>query len=343
MAGRGVGELGARAEYFERWQAYYSTTSTPLDVVANDACLDCRGTCSDTHTPGSGLRGGSLGSLPTSAITAGSVDVHRTRRGIRRADPGEVKIALQVRGHTLLVQHEREALLTAGDFALYDTSEPFSMRFDRHFTLFYLSVPRDRLKLPSALAYLTAVPIRARGGAGSLVSPLLARLWQEMSTAAPPTTPIFEDAVLDLICAALSAEASPAAPGAAILAGAKSFIDTHLSDPGLDTSMVAGAQHISVRYLQKLFNEDRLTVAGWIRAHRLERCRRDLRDPMRARESIGEICARHGLIDSAHFSQMFKRAYGLSPRAFRAQAQSVSPARSRAEQTVDMTRSQAYF
>jgi AraC-like DNA-binding protein len=317
--------MRARAERFECWREYYSTTSLPLEFAASDACHDCRGACSDSHTPhNGGLRGGSLGSLRTSEVNSGSVEVHRTRLGIRRSDPGEVKICMQVRGRTMLVQHGREALLTVGDFVLYDTSEPFSMRFDRHFTLFYLAVPRDRLKLPSNLATLTAVPIRADGGVGSLVSPLLARLWQEMSTAAPATTPIFEDAVLDLICAALGGHGSPAAPGAAILASAKSFINTHLGDPRLDTTMVAGAHHISVRYLQKLFNEERLTVAGWIRARRLERCRRDLRDPMRARDSIGDICSRHGLIDSAHFSQMFKRAYGLSPRAFRTQAHSGS-------------------
>jgi AraC-like DNA-binding protein len=315
--------LGANAEHFEHWREYYSTTSVPLEVVANDACHDCRGACSDAHTPhNGGLRVGSLGSLRTSEINGGSVDVHRTRMGIRRSDSGDVKIGMQIHGRTMLVQHEREALLTAGDYVLYDTSEPFSMRFDHHFTLFYLTVPRDRLKLPSGLATLTAVPIRAEGGVGSLVSPLLARLRQEISTAAPSTTPIFEDAVLDLICATLSGHGSPATPGVAIVAGAKSFIDTHLSDPRLDTSMVASAHHISVRYLQKLFNEDQLTVAGWIRARRLERCRRDLRDPIRAHESIGDICARHGLIDSAHFSQMFKRAYGLSPRAFRTQVQS---------------------
>lgn len=100
---------------------------------------------------------------------------------------------------------------------------------------------------------------------------------------------------------------------------AKSFIDTYHADPRLSTSMVAAAHHISTRYLQKLFADTGTTVTGWINERRLERCRHDLEDISLMRDSIGELCARHGYIDSAYFSRLFKQRYGLSPRAFRAQ------------------------
>jgi hypothetical protein len=45
------------------------------------------------------------------------------------------------------------------------------------------------------------------------------------------------------------------------LNSAKSFIDTHLAYPGLDTSMIGAAHHISARCLRKLFKADDLTVA----------------------------------------------------------------------------------
>jgi AraC-like DNA-binding protein len=83
--------------------------------------------------------------------------------------------------------------------------------------------------------------------------------------------------------------------------------------------MVAAAHHISTRCLQKLFAAAGITVAGCIKERRLERCRHDLEDPSLLRDSIGTICARHGYIDSAHFSRLFKQRYGLSPRAFRDQ------------------------
>lgn len=282
------------------------------------------GTSHDVGTPqDGGLTVGARRSSRTDKATAGSAAIRRTP--IEPNDSGLIKIGVQVRGRGLLTQHDREAVLTPGDFIIYDTSQPYSMRFDNHCTLFYLMVPRHRLKLPSSLAALAAVPIRGGDGLASLLWPLLSRLRDGLSTAAQSATPIFEDAILDLISAALSGHQPAPTPAAVILANAKSFIDTHLADPRLDTSMVAAAHHISVRYLQKLFKADRLTVAGWIRCRRLEHCRRDLQDPTRAHERIGTICARYGLINSAHFSHMFKRAYGVSPRAFREQIRSHPP------------------
>jgi len=43
------------------------------------------------------------------------------------------------------------------------------------------------------------------------------------------------------------------------------FIDQHLGDPDLSPAGVAAAHHISLRYLHKLFETERATVAGWIR------------------------------------------------------------------------------
>lgn len=321
--------LRAGSDRIERWREHYWSTDVPLEVVPNDSCRDCRGTCYDAHTPSNGgLTVGSLGSLHISEVTAGSVDIYRTRSTIRLSDPDLVKVGVQVRGRGLLIQHDREAVLTPGDFVIYETSHPYSMRFENHFTLLYLMVPRHRLELPSSLATLAAVPVRGNVGLGSLVSSLLFRLRQGLSTASLPVTPLFEDAVLDLVSATLSGHTPPStsAPGAAISASAKRFIDAHLAEPALDTSMVAAAHHISVRYLQKLFKEEDLTVAGWIRRRRLERCRRDLQDRRRAEDTIGTICARHGLTDSAYFSRLFKRAYGISPRAFREQSQKLGPA-----------------
>jgi hypothetical protein len=59
------------------------------------------------------------------------------------------------------------------------------------------------------------------------------------------------------------------------------------------------------------------TASGWIRQRRLERCRRDLLDPALGDRSVGAIAARWGLIDAAHFSRLFRAAYGLPPGEYR--------------------------
>ena len=51
----------------------------------------------------------------------------------------------------------------------------------------------------------------------------------------------------------------------------------------------------------------------WIRAARLERCRRDLLDPALGDQTILAIASRWGLPGPQHFSRLFRATYGCSP------------------------------
>jgi len=74
---------------------------------------------------------------------------------------------------------------------------------------------------------------------------------------------------------------------------------------------------VSLRTLQRLFNAQELTVSSWIRARRLDRCRRDLLNPALRGLSIQAVAARWAFTQGAHFSRAFKQAYGVSPQAYR--------------------------
>lgn len=60
-------------------------------------------------------------------------------------------------------------------------------------------------------------------------------------------------------------------------------------------------------------------MARWIRERRLERCRRDLLDPLHREVPVSAIGARWGLADPAHFSRLFRAEYGRSPTQYRRQ------------------------
>jgi AraC-like DNA-binding protein len=83
--------------------------------------------------------------------------------------------------------------------------------------------------------------------------------------------------------------------------------------------MIADAHHFSVRHLYNLFDAEGLGVAGWIRQRRLERSRRDLLDPAMLARPAGAIGTRWGLGSPAHFSRLFRAAYGLPPGQYRRQ------------------------
>jgi AraC-like DNA-binding protein len=87
--------------------------------------------------------------------------------------------------------------------------------------------------------------------------------------------------------------------------------------PGCSWPSSGAAHHISVRYLQKLFEGEGETVTGWIRARRMEHCRKDLAAAEFAEVPVCSIAARWGLVDAAHFSRLFKAAYGLPPGEYR--------------------------
>ena len=106
----------------------------------------------------------------------------------------------------------------------------------------------------------------------------------------------------------------------ALVLSVRAFIEERLGDPALAPPMIAAAHHVSLRYLHKLFESQQTTVAALIRERRLERCRRDMLDPALRAQPVSAIAARWGLTNPAHFSRLFRAAYGSAPAEFRALA-----------------------
>jgi AraC-like DNA-binding protein len=101
------------------------------------------------------------------------------------------------------------------------------------------------------------------------------------------------------------------------LVSVQAFIEGRLADPHLSPSGIATAHHISLRSLQKLFEDQGTTAGQWIRERRLERCRRDLLDPALSGLPVSAIAFRWGFADAPHFSRVFRDAYGYPPGAYR--------------------------
>jgi AraC-like DNA-binding protein len=184
--------------------------------------------------------------------------------------------------------------------------------------------PRELLRLPPArLAQLTASRVPGGQGLGALVSPFLAGLGRRLDAGNLTGGIHLSDAVLDMFAASFAeqlgceSEAGPEAGRRGLLLRIHAFLEDRLDDPGLGLAAVAAAHHISVRSLQKLFEDEGETVTGWIRARRLEHCRRDLAEARFAGLPVSSVAARWGLHNPAHFSRLFKATHGLSPTEYR--------------------------
>jgi AraC-like DNA-binding protein len=304
-------------DQFDSWSQAVSQTYVPLVATAHTGDMPFGGE----------LVSQAVGSAHISEISGGSCEVARTAQTIRQSDPGLLKLGLQLRGYCVLTQDGREAALTPGDFALYDTRRQYQLSFDDTFKCLVVMFPRELLPLRgNELSQFTARRVSGRQGIGGLVAPLLLNMRNQMRYEQLSANVELSSAVINMLAAALSEQLGcesrvpPETHRNALILRIKAFIDARLEDPELSSSRIADAHNISPRYLQKLFESEGTTVTDWIRGRRLEHCRNDLLDPRLAGTSIGAIAARWGLIDSSYFSRLFKSAYGAAPREFRAHA-----------------------
>ncbi|MFN3472443.1 MAG: helix-turn-helix transcriptional regulator [Blastomonas sp.] len=96
------------------------------------------------------------------------------------------------------------------------------------------------------------------------------------------------------------------------------FIEVHLCDPALSTTMVSEGCGLSLRYLSLLLRSRGTTFSELVWSQRLERARDWLMRSDPREMPISEIAYGIGFKSPAHFSRMFKRVFGENPSDCRA-------------------------
>jgi AraC family transcriptional activator of tynA and feaB len=93
----------------------------------------------------------------------------------------------------------------------------------------------------------------------------------------------------------------------------RAAIEARLTDPGLNSSMVASAAGISVRYANALLAADEQSIMSLILARRLDRCLAALQDRKQDHLTISDIALGWGFSDMTHFGRSFKAKYKILP------------------------------
>ncbi|MFF1568066.1 helix-turn-helix domain-containing protein [Streptomyces sp. NPDC058293] len=269
-----------------------------------------------------------VGRLRLSSVSAAPVRVRRTERPTARCEEDHYKVALQVSGTCVVEQDGVRGELPPGSIAICDNTRPYSFRYDSAFRIVLMSLPRPMVPVrPEAMRAVTARPLPTDSGVGAVVGPFLRSLGEQPRVCSGPAGASLMDGAASLMSALVTEaleRAAPTdpqqAPQQAMMLRIRSHIESRLGDPGLTPDSIAEAHGVSRRYLFKLFAAEGLTVAGLIRARRLERCAHDLASPATADQPIGVVAARWGLVDGRHFSRVFKSAYGQPPREYRRDA-----------------------
>ncbi|MEV7117461.1 helix-turn-helix domain-containing protein [Kitasatospora griseola] len=235
-------------------------------------------------------------------------------------------VALHLAGAASLRRGDTSTVLAPGDLLIDTAPHPAGLLRDAECRMLRFRVPCFYLGVRRADVRRTG-GLLARGdtGVGALASQFLQTLaGQSQAHRARPGNHLarsVSDIVAILVTELMEQQTPPHPTGAGeILARLREHIEENLADPDLSPESIARSQHISVRYLHKLFQQDGTTVGQWVRQRRLDACRRELERPARRQTSVSAVAHRWGFVSHSHFSRAFRETYGVSPRQWQAYA-----------------------
>jgi AraC-like DNA-binding protein len=266
-----------------------------------------------------------IGPVSIHRLVADASTVRRTPAMILAEDPGLLQLALLARGKCMVSQDDRTSAVQAGDLTSFSTWHPFEVRAMTPFELILLNVPEQLLRPHSGrVSRQTAVRVNGDGGAGRIVREHLRAVVVGLEEGGLGIeSGHLADSLVDLVRGLVlgpGPQDTAARSSTGLIGQIRNFIELHLGDQDLSRERVAGAHFISMSYLDKLFAAEGTQVWRHIKERRLDRCRRDLQDPLLADNSLLEIACRWGFTNAGHFSRTFAAAYGQPPSEFRREA-----------------------
>lgn len=261
----------------------------------------------------------SVGDIRLIGLSGQPFHASRGLTEIANDDHEYLGVLYQRSGSTFCKSGNNSMHVEAGDITMWRCDKPAEFTMPGYYDKLCMMIPVPRFEtvLHNATSY-DGLHLSKSDPLAALLGSYLFTLSQEVMAGrdAPDTGTV--DVTLELLAAAFRAERtrSDVAPRKKLKNRILRYIEVHLEDGTMTPTTVAEASGISVRYLYLLFSEQGLTVAGWIRERRLAKCRTELEDK-NVSKTVSEIAYKWGFSDSAHFSRLFKSAYGVSPKLFR--------------------------
>lgn len=234
---------------------------------------------------------------------------------------------LQLKGSARFNSAGRSTELAAGDFILSEAGAGYTFELSQGHELLVAEMPRPEMlrRLPDLEDRLCCT-LSSLSPGGRVFRDFLLTLWRQGDETGLPCDPdpAYEagvtDAFCDLCALAVQGATQPdrARDGAAITGLRRrcdAYIDAHLDDPDLGTAQLAREFGVSARTVQGIFSAVGTTPTDYIRQRRLRAAADCLRaEPAR---SVTEIAFGHGFNDSAYFTRLFRRQFGVAPTAWR--------------------------
>lgn len=242
-------------------------------------------------------------------VRATSHAIERSSGAITEDPCDAIAVYLMLRGESSFAQEGDSYTLRPGDAVVCATDRPFARDFAHGLEELVVKVPYDAFEAPPRSPFVTSFGTES----GDRYAGTLAKLTARATRAGQPTmTEADERTVLDLVT--VLALGPQVARSAAYRAAARTFIEDHLTDPGLGADQVAAAIGISERHLSRVFAADETSVPRYVLSRRLELARALLSGaagrPEQGAQSVAEIATRCGFVSTTYFSHVFRKQFG---------------------------------
>jgi len=158
-------------------------------------------------------------------------------------------------------------------------------------------------------------------GPTAVAAACLRHVWSHVGELTPDLAPRFANIIADLIGGALASLPEARTDRSSFFLKRRfqivEYIEAHLRDCNLTPASVAAMFRITPRHLYTAFDGKTEGIARYILRRRLEESARILVDPVQQTRSVSEVAYDHGFNSLAHYSNVFRNRYGITPREYR--------------------------
>ena len=268
------------------------------------------------------LEYGAMGGVPLCRIIATPHRFVRPACNPLEIQTSPLMLVMQQKSVSFFEQDGRTGKLEPGDWCVLDTGRPFSLHNPLGCDHLVLSLPKPMdAVLTDLIERGRARRCDGRGGSARLVQTILSEAYRQYDRVPSHATNTLVEAIAGMAWNALQEFKDDGAHDqhqGVHLMRIKGFIENQLTNPALTPGTIAEGCGCSLRSIYRAFSGDPLGSAmDYIWHRRIAECASALRNPANDALTITELALAWGFSSSSHFSRMFKKSRGVSPKLYR--------------------------